>query len=834
MSTLAERVEALKEADTAVEDVRPEVEIRPVLDAVSARAKLDVIPLGGTVREAVQAALRYALLHFAGKTVRNKSDGSQILVSRQGIKHALSHGSGLLDAMAATDLLNLLANAKHVTTVPDRKGRRDIVAVHFYAGQVDFGETVGEVGIVVREHRDGRRYYDHFALKAKPPAGARGSGVSLDSASGAATSTASEALGHQPMSSDKPSVTGGTEGVNAVLDTVGPLERLKITGQLGGAVKALADASSPIERIRLSRQVAELLAKLREGKLSFSLQNKEASARSLRAYLDRGLADVGPALAHFEALTVSELAAEVGDHDLVAEARARYLKGHGGDPEASHLAALEAISARGVDPKIDRDQVNKRLGEMRDTLNVRADQTPEYKAILAEAGALNEEARDRQRQVNALLRSRSPDADAAVAGWNAWYADYQRRFKDINKRLAAFIDDFNARKAQAEADALGEAGKAVIASVLAASPVSEEEATSWAKAQVIDDKAAAKLRRLKYPKEQVIRDMAEFYRLTGGKASAVRISVAGGRRASAENVTTRRDEKIINLGSHFNKTVLFHELAHHLENDPIAKAAANGFLVKRRESKTVYRLSQLTGQRGYGPREVAYKDEFLSPYIGKVYPDGVTEVFSMGVQYLSNPKDAAMLAAQDPEMFALISGYLASPLTPAMNAKLHMHEGVIGELQEKRQTEAVLFEKATSALAARITLEQDGWWDALREEDDTLRRRIEYYLFTRGKPAKYIGAHGGYRVFEGVFRNPATRRRAKGHLVVGASVSFSSLPDHAFIHGGLDMTKAAIALSAEQGLSLGSIYRAYLTPDRRGHVNPRLIEAARSVVGEAL
>ncbi|MGN8554582.1 UNVERIFIED_CONTAM: hypothetical protein OHV15_18560, partial [Microbacterium sp. SLM126] len=171
--------------------------------------------------------------------------------------------------------------------------------------------------------------------------------------------------------------------------------------------------------------------------------------------------------------------------------------------------------------------------------------------------------------------------------------------------------------------------------------------------------------------------MAEYYRLSGGKASAIRIGIDGGRRANAVGVTARTDEKVINLGSRFNKTVLFHELAHHLENDPIAMAASNGFLKRRRESDTKFTLRSLTGNKGYGPMEVAYKDGFIDPYVGKVYPGGITEVFSMGVQYLANPSHAAILAAKDPHMLELITGYLSAPLTPAMHAKLNMHQGVV-------------------------------------------------------------------------------------------------------------------------------------------------------------
>ena len=90
---------------------------------------------------------------------------------------------------------------------------------------------VADMGIVVREHTDGRRDYDHFELKAKPPAGARGSGATLDSTSGAATSAAMEALGHQPISSAGPILSAGSEAVKGILDSLSAIDRIKLNSQ---------------------------------------------------------------------------------------------------------------------------------------------------------------------------------------------------------------------------------------------------------------------------------------------------------------------------------------------------------------------------------------------------------------------------------------------------------------------------------------------------------------------------------------------------------------------------------------------------------------------------
>ena len=255
---------------------------------------------------------------------------------------------------------------------------------------------------------------------------------------------------------------------------------------------------------------------------------------------------------------------------------------------------------------------------------------------------------------------------------------------------------------------------------------------------------------------------------------------------------------------------LFHELAHHLENDPIAKAASNGFLLKRRESEQAHRLRDLTGL-DYDKREIAYKDSFMDPYVGKIYNDGITEVWSMGVQYLSNPKDAAIFAAKDPEMFALITGYLTMQTTPAMHAKLNMHKSAIGELQEKKQTEEAMYERAIAFLSAKAKLTQDNWFDSLDSENET-RKLLENYILYKVKKdrAVYVGSHGPYRVFSGVFRNRATKRASKGHVIVDIRVeedaegSFfrRNIPDHEVVHGGIDVVQASIALAERDGTGL--------------------------------
>ena len=55
---------------------------------------------------------------------------------------------------------------------------------------------------------------------------------------------------------------------------------------------------------------------------------------------------------------------------------------------------------------------------------------------------------------------------------------------------------------------------------------------------------------------------------------------------------------------------------------------------------------------------MAFKDSWTSPYVGKFYEDGATEVFAMGLQEFSTAQRVQAFMQKDPEHFDLIVGYL--------------------------------------------------------------------------------------------------------------------------------------------------------------------------------
>lgn len=602
-----------------------------------------------------------------------------------------------------------------------------------------------------------------------------------------------------------------------ILDEVSPLERIQLTASLSVAVRAITAGPAPLQRVKLAGEISRILALLGVSMgatptLEFNLNDRAASENSIAAYLDAGLGDLPEEFQAYEAETLNVLAQTLGSEPLGLKARRfAHARNQG---EQSQVGAFNAMAARGVKVDIDSAEVLRRDEIANQILRTSANQDPEFSSLNNTLASINDRYRHQKDEVWARLqveraalrrgeRNGREQLEAVEDELAKLTANYNEEFEEVRKRAVARQAAHREEKIEMANVLFEETGRQVINSILAASPITEAAAKEWAEKQPIDKAAAAKLSRLGYKKDDVVRDLAEFYRLTGGKSSAVRIS-AGGRRANAVGVEARQDEKIINLGTRFDKTVLFHELAHFLENDPIAKAASNGFLIKRREGNKTHSLRSLTGNRGYDAREVAYKDSWMDAYIGKVYGDGVTEVFSMGVQYLANPRDAAVFAAKDPMMFAMISGYLASPLTPAMSAKLHMHEGAVDSLIAKREEKASEYDQAIAKLAKGVKFTMDDWWE--QNEFNGYGRELRDYKFDRKKDPTYLGSWGDYHLFEGIFKNRNTRRNSKGHLVVYTG---SGRFDSQAIHGGIDTAKAYVALAQLNGTSLSSTWLGY-------------------------
>ena len=112
--------------------------------------------------------------------------------------------------------------------------------------------------------------------------------------------------------------------------------------------------------------------------------------------------------------------------------------------------------------------------------------------------------------------------------------------------------------------------------------------------------------------------------------------------------------------------IIVHEMGHWMEHAvPETTKRISQFLKRRAGKERLSSMSKLGGDN-YHSDELAVKDEFITPYIGKYYAPGMptegdlpdwdriqaSEVLSMGLQYMS--EDPVKFAQKDPEMFDLI------------------------------------------------------------------------------------------------------------------------------------------------------------------------------------
>lgn len=233
----------------------------------------------------------------------------------------------------------------------------------------------------------------------------------------------------------------------------------------------------------------------------------------------------------------------------------------------------------------------------------------------------------------------------------------------LNDEIGPFnqaYNEFVAKKREEQAEARSFADK-IRAHVLESSPVSQEAADKWFDEMVMIPKnMQINLKKRGYTPEKLKQDMTEFHRLTGGRLVRISFETKGGQRAAAQPTTG-----VVYVAGTFDKRILFHELSHVLEDDERTRAIANRFIDQRtgrsEDGKNkVVSLATLSGNPRYKRDEVAYKDSFIDPYVGKYYKGGITEVFSMGMQYFSSPESMAILCEKDHDHFNFMLGYMTT------------------------------------------------------------------------------------------------------------------------------------------------------------------------------
>jgi hypothetical protein len=370
----------------------------------------------------------------------------------------------------------------------------------------------------------------------------------------------------------------------------------------------------------------------------------------------------------------------------------------------------------------------------------------------------------------------------------AFYQKYETYLEEVYRPVAKAKREVDRAAKDKINNAFARVGAKIQAAVMDVSPITPDEATRWAQAQEITPAAANRLRKVGYPVDAVRRDMAEFYRFTHGRVPAAKIESHGDRRANATGIEAHGVVGSINLGSSFDKRVLWHELAHHMEADPVAKMAAGQFIRRRSVDGKSYKLRALANNPAYRSDEVAFKGDFFSPYIGKIYSDGVTEVFAMGVESFSDPETLARRAANDPQTLAFIAGYLKSEIDPLVQAQQGLNSIMLAMKGEARAALENSIGSMQKALAdtVQLTPDSDTSWIM-----DSFKYSLSEY--------KQIGRFGDskFYLFSGKVRDIYTKRKCNGLVLAytdGRWLSRIEIP-------GIDQTivKAMYALYLKNG-----------------------------------
>lgn len=360
----------------------------------------------------------------------------------------------------------------------------------------------------------------------------------------------------------------------------------------------------------------------------------------------------------------------------------------------------------------------------------------------------------------ALRTLRTAEAQAQYQeAYDAYLHHYRNVYVPLVERGNAKVDA--ASKAINEgAGGVREVGEKILAKVMDSSPIDAETAKAWAEAQEITPAAVRRLAKIGYLEAQVRKDMAEFYRLTGGRIARARLHSKGDRRANATDIGEHGKPGTIHLDTNFTKRTLWHELGHHIEADPAAKMVAGQMIRRRAKSSVPAQLRKITGNANYGRREVALQNGFFSPYIGKLYNDGCTEVFSMGLESFSNPVTLAHRMQKDPQTLAMVAGYVSRPVSD-LEKKMVSLQGLL--VQASEDSEAGVESQIAAvvgALAARAPVQKKEIPEFPWPRPANLDKLVGYIPST------------GHWVFTGKVRNSITGRSLAGHLLANENLTW--------------------------------------------------------------
>lgn len=247
--------------------------------------------------------------------------------------------------------------------------------------------------------------------------------------------------------------------------------------------------------------------------------------------------------------------------------------------------------------------------------------------------------------------------------------------------------------------------KALKDAVLASSSVSHEDAEKWLSEKVEITKAVLnKAKKNNVSVEQLKQDIKDFYIITNGRMGRIKIDTKNHDRAYASNIQAHDEQGYIMLDNHFNLRVLWHELAHHLESDDSLRLLAGEYIKSRSlDGGKVHKLKDLTGNKGYGSREIAYKTDMFSHYAAKIYSSGETEVFSMGVESFYSNQALFDTMQNDPKTIEFVAGALMREKHEIENVNRDMRDLILDMGAGAENAELEKYAQIVEQLQALVT-----------------------------------------------------------------------------------------------------------------------------------
>ena len=171
-------------------------------------------------------------------------------------------------------------------------------------------------------------------------------------------------------------------------------------------------------------------------------------------------------------------------------------------------------------------------------------------------------------------------------------------------------------------------------------------------------KIEEKLNKITFASSSLKENTREFLQLTG--KTNIGLDKVNSSKAGSHAIGTQKSLNIKEgLPSLSERQQIYHELGHFSEYLGDNKKKANDFIEKQ-ATGPIQSLRKITGNNTWTLSEVARPGNFFSPYVGRIYASGNTEVFSVGLEQFASPAKLSAFYQKSPEHFNLIIEFIKS------------------------------------------------------------------------------------------------------------------------------------------------------------------------------